>query len=62
MVELHESSQQEAERVMVSNALELGANAVLAIRFQVVAPSSALYSVMCYGTAVKLDSVDKPDG
>jgi len=62
MTELHEATQQEAERVMVLNASDLGADAVTAVRFQVVTPSAGLYSVMCYGTAVKIDPVEKKDG
>lgn len=62
MTELHEATQQEAERVMVLNASDLGADAVTAVRFQVVAPSAGLYSVMCYGTAVKIHPVDKKAG
>ena len=62
MTELLEASQQEAERVMVLKASDLGADAVTVVRYQVAALSAALYSVMCYGTAVKIDSVDKNDG
>ena len=62
MTEFYDASQQEAERVMALKALDLGANAVMAVRYQVVAPSAGLYSVMCYGTAVKINPVDKKDG
>ena len=61
ITELHEATQVEAERVMVRNASDLGADAVTAVRFEVVALSAGLYSVMCYGTAVKIDPVDKKD-
>jgi uncharacterized protein YbjQ (UPF0145 family) len=59
---LHDTTQQQAERAMILKALVLGADAVIAVRYQVVAPSSALYGVMCYGTAVKTNPVDIKDG
>lgn len=62
MTELHETTQQEAERVMVLKASDLGADAVMAVRYQVVAPSAGLYSAMCYGTAVNIAPMDEKDG
>ena len=62
MTEFHDATQQAAERTMMLRALELGANAVMAVRYQVVAQSSALYSVMCYGTAVNIEPLNQKDG
>ena len=62
MTELHDTTQREAERNMVLRAAELGADAVTVVRYQVTSPSGALYSVMCYGTAVTLSDSDKSNG
>ncbi len=62
LTELHEATQEEAEKVMILKASELGADAIMAVRFQVVAPSAGLYSVMCYGTAVKIETTEINDG
>jgi uncharacterized protein YbjQ (UPF0145 family) len=62
MTEFHDATQQAAERKMMSRALELGANAVVAVRYQVVAPPGGLYSVMCYGTAVNIEPLNQKDG
>lgn len=60
--DLHDTAQEQAERAMILKALNLDADAVIAVRYQVVAPSTALYGVMCYGTAVKINPVDKENG
>jgi len=59
MTELHDTTQQEAEKQMVLAASHLGADAVTGVRYQTVAPSAGLYSVLCYGTAVKLETDGK---
>ena len=56
ITEVHIATQQEAERQMALEAADRGADAVIVVRYQVAAPAAGLYSVMCYGTAVKIEA------
>lgn len=51
---LVESRQQAMER-MVAQATELGANAVINVRFTTSSVAQGAAEILCYGTAVKVD-------
>ncbi len=54
---LAEQARQEAYDLMVAHAHEMGANAVLAMRYDANEIASAVTEVLAYGTAVVLEEV-----
>ena len=52
---LAETARQEAYDLMVANARELGANAVLAMRYDANEIMDGITEVLAYGTAVKVE-------
>ncbi len=55
--ELCEKTRADAYKMMLQHAEELGANAVIGIRYDATEVLSGVSEVLCYGTAVKV----KPD-
>jgi uncharacterized protein YbjQ (UPF0145 family) len=53
-VELCEEARQEAFDLMVQHAQELGANAIIGIRYDATELAENMTEVLCYGTAVVL--------
>jgi uncharacterized protein YbjQ (UPF0145 family) len=53
--ELCEQARQEAFDMMMKNAEELGANAVIGVRYDATEIASGITEVICYGTAVETD-------
>lgn len=59
--ELCEKTRAEAFRAMLEHAAELGANAVIGIRYDATELMSGVSEVLCYGTAVTMTTTsDKP--
>lgn len=56
MSKMHDSAQFEAEQQMSLAASKLEANAVTGVRFEIETSSPGLYTVFCYGSAVKITS------
>ena len=54
---LCEKTRSEAYELMLSHAAELGANAVVGIRYDATEVSDGVTEVLCYGTAVKVEPV-----
>jgi uncharacterized protein YbjQ (UPF0145 family) len=54
---LCEKTRSEAYDLMLSHAEEVGANAVVGIRYDATEVSDGVTEVLCYGTAVKVESV-----
>jgi uncharacterized protein YbjQ (UPF0145 family) len=54
---LCEKTRSEAYDFMLSHAAELGANAVVGIRYDATEVSDGVTEVLCYGTAVKVEPV-----
>lgn len=52
--DLCEQTREEAFRLMVTHAEELGANAVIGIRYDATEVTSGVTEVLCYGTAVSV--------
>ena len=52
---LCEQARREAFEMMVKQAEELGANAVIGVRYDATEIASGITEVICYGTAVKTD-------
>src|SRR5262245_60818540 len=58
--ELCEKTRSEAFRIMLEHAEELGANAVVGIRYDANEVMSGVTEVLCYGTAQLVEPVDVP--
>ncbi len=52
---LCEKSREEAFELMIKHAEELGANAVISVRYDANEVMSGVTEVLCYGTAVKVE-------
>jgi uncharacterized protein YbjQ (UPF0145 family) len=55
--ELCEKTRSQAFDIMLSHAAELGANAVVGVRYDATEVMSGVTEVLCYGTAVKVEPV-----
>jgi uncharacterized protein YbjQ (UPF0145 family) len=55
--ELCEKTREEAYESMIKHALEIGANAVLGVRYDATELMSSVTEVLCYGTAVIVEAV-----
>jgi uncharacterized protein YbjQ (UPF0145 family) len=53
--ELCEKTREEAYEMMVKHAEDLGANAIVAVRYDSNEIASGVAEVLCYGTAVKVE-------
>ena len=53
--QLAEHSRQEAYQLMLSHAAELGANAVIAMRYDATEVANGMTEVLAYGTAVVIE-------
>jgi uncharacterized protein YbjQ (UPF0145 family) len=56
--QLCEKTRSEAFELMLSHAREIGANAVLGIRYDATEVMQGVTEVLCYGTAVVVEPVD----
>ena len=54
--ELCEQARRETYRDMVQHARQLGANAIIAVRYDATELMAGLTEVLCYGTAVVVES------
>ncbi len=57
LTELCETARNEAFELMVQHAQELGANAIIAVRYDATEVMSGVTEVLCYGTAVTVERV-----
>jgi len=57
LTELCETARNEAYDLMLTHAQELGANAVIAVRYDATEVMSGVTEVLCYGTAVTVERV-----
>jgi len=57
--ELCEKTRAEAFEIMVRHAEKLGANAIIAVRYDANDVMNGVTEVLCYGTAVKVESGGK---
>jgi uncharacterized protein YbjQ (UPF0145 family) len=55
LTELCETARNEAFELMLTHAQELGANAVIAVRYDATEVMSGVTEVLCYGTAVTVE-------
>src|SRR4051812_12813065 len=55
--ELCEQARDEAFRSMISHASQLGANAVIGVRYDATEIAPGITEVLCYGTAVQVEKV-----
>lgn len=55
--ELCEKTRSEAFDMMLNHALEIGANAVIGVRYDATEIMSGVTEVLCYGTAVVVEQV-----
>jgi uncharacterized protein YbjQ (UPF0145 family) len=53
--ELCEKARQEAFDIMVQHAEQVGANAIIGVRYDANEVAQGITEVLCYGTAVKID-------
>jgi len=53
--ELCEKAREEAYEIMVAHADQMGANAIVGVRYDANEVSQGITEVLCYGTAVKID-------
>lgn len=53
--ELCEKTRQDAFELMVKHAEELGANAIIAVRYDATEVMQGVTEVLCYGTAVQVE-------
>ncbi len=56
--ELAEASRREAYELMIQHAMEVGANAVIAVRYDATEIAQGITEMVCYGTAVVLGRAD----
>jgi uncharacterized protein YbjQ (UPF0145 family) len=61
LTELCERSRADAYSSAVSHAQSLGANALLALRYDATEVMAGVTEVLCYGTAVRVAPVKEPD-
>lgn len=52
---LCEQAREDAFRLMLSHAAELGANAVIGVRYDATELTAGVTEVLCYGTAVQVE-------
>ena len=57
LTDLCETTRQEAFALMLTHAQELGANAVIAVRYDATEVMQGVTEVLCYGTAVVVERV-----
>jgi len=57
---LAETARQEAYELLLAQAREMGANAVIAMRYDANEIASAVTEVLAYGTAVVVEPADRP--
>ena len=57
LTELCETARNEAFDLMLTHARELGANAVIAVRYDATEVMSGVTEVLCYGTAVTVERI-----
>jgi uncharacterized protein YbjQ (UPF0145 family) len=57
---LAETARQEAYDLLLAQAREMGANAVIAMRYDANEIASAVTEVLAYGTAVVVEPADRP--
>ena len=55
LTELCETARNEAFSLMLQHAQEVGANAVIAVRYDATEVMQGVTEVLCYGTAVKVE-------
>ncbi len=55
LTELCEKAREEAFTLMLQHAQEVGANAILAVRYDATEVMQGVTEVLCYGTAVKVE-------
>jgi uncharacterized protein YbjQ (UPF0145 family) len=55
LTELCETARNEAFELMLTHARDLGANAVIAVRYDATEVMSGVTEVLCYGTAVTVE-------
>lgn len=55
LTELCETTRQEAFALMIAHAQELGANAIIAVRYDATEVMQGVTEVLCYGTAVVVE-------
>jgi len=55
LTELCETARNEAYELMLTHAQQLGANAVIAVRYDATEVMSGVTEVLCYGTAVQVE-------
>jgi uncharacterized protein YbjQ (UPF0145 family) len=55
--ELCEKTREEAFEMMVAHAVEIGANAVIGVRYDATELMSSVTEVLCYGTAVVVEQI-----
>ncbi|WP_243310516.1 YbjQ family protein [Fundidesulfovibrio agrisoli] len=58
--ELCERSRLEAYDLMRTHAMELGANAVIGMRYDANEVAAGITEVLCYGTAVRIEKIGQP--
>jgi uncharacterized protein YbjQ (UPF0145 family) len=59
--ELCEKSRAEAFEMMVSHAEQIGANAVIGVRYDTTEMMDGVTEVLCYGTAVVVNPISETD-
>jgi len=57
LTELCETARNEAFELMLTHAQEVGANAVIAVRYDATEVMGGVTEVLCYGTAVTVERV-----
>ena len=57
--ELCEKAREEAFELMVAHAIQMGANAVVGMRYDANEVASGITEVLAYGTAVTVDQISK---
>ena len=53
--ELCEQAREEAYQLMIQHAMEIGANAIIGVRYDANEVMDGITEVLCYGTAVKVE-------
>jgi uncharacterized protein YbjQ (UPF0145 family) len=59
LTELCETTREEAFRLMLTHAQELGANAIIAVRYDATEVMQGVTEVLCYGTAVVVERASR---
>lgn len=59
---LCERARDDAFRQMLDHAAQLGANAVIGVRYDANEIAAGVTEVLCYGTAVFVEPIPKPNG